>query len=298
MRPSPRWPTPPRTTPRPRSTPPARCRASGPPIRRASGARSSARGFEAMTARADELALLMTLEMGKPLAESEAEVTYASEFLRWFAEEAVRIEGRFATVPNGVGAADHPAAAGRPLLRDHARGTSRWRWARARSARRSPPAARCVIKPAQQTPLSMYALAEILEEAGLPAGVLNVADLAAGPATSRRRSSPTRGCASSPSPARPRSGASWSPSPPTGCCAPRWSWAATPRSSSSRTPTSTPRSRARWWPRCATSARPAPPPTASTWPTGCATSSPRSWPASSPTCRWAAAPRRASRSAR
>ena len=51
------------------------------------------RAFEAITARADELALVMTLEMGKPVAESKAEVTYASEFLRWFAEEAVRIEG-------------------------------------------------------------------------------------------------------------------------------------------------------------------------------------------------------------
>ena len=61
------------------------------------------RAFEAMTARADDLALLMTLEMGKPLAESKAEIAYAAEFLRWFSEEAVRIEGRFATAPNGVG---------------------------------------------------------------------------------------------------------------------------------------------------------------------------------------------------
>ena len=56
-----------------------------------------------ITERADELAMVMTLEMGKPLAESKAEITYASEFFRWFAEEAVRIEGRFATAPNGVG---------------------------------------------------------------------------------------------------------------------------------------------------------------------------------------------------
>src|SRR5918997_4008719 len=61
------------------------------------------RAFEAMTERADELALVMTLEMGKPIAESKAEIAYASEFFRWFAEEAVRIEGRFATAPNGVG---------------------------------------------------------------------------------------------------------------------------------------------------------------------------------------------------
>ncbi|HEX3316790.1 MAG TPA: aldehyde dehydrogenase family protein, partial [Solirubrobacteraceae bacterium] len=61
------------------------------------------RAWEAMQDRADDLALLMTLEMGKSIAESKAEVTYASEFLRWFAEEAVRIEGRYSTAPNGVG---------------------------------------------------------------------------------------------------------------------------------------------------------------------------------------------------
>src|SRR4051794_3598234 len=61
------------------------------------------RSWELITERADELALVMTLEMGKPLAESKAEVAYASEFFRWFAEEAVRIEGRYATAPNGVG---------------------------------------------------------------------------------------------------------------------------------------------------------------------------------------------------
>src|SRR5919198_2857120 len=61
------------------------------------------RAFEAMTARADDLALIMTLEIGKPLAESKAEIAYAAEFLRWFSEEAVRIEGRFAMAPNGAG---------------------------------------------------------------------------------------------------------------------------------------------------------------------------------------------------
>ncbi|MDP1820516.1 MAG: aldehyde dehydrogenase family protein [Acidimicrobiales bacterium] len=61
------------------------------------------RAFEAIMADLDDLALLMTLEMGKPVAESKAEVAYAAEFLRWFAEEAVRIDGRFAVVPNGQG---------------------------------------------------------------------------------------------------------------------------------------------------------------------------------------------------
>src|SRR6202050_2736004 len=59
------------------------------------------RAFETIIERADELALLMTLEMGKPVAESKAEITYAAEFLRWFSEEAVRIDGRYATAPNG-----------------------------------------------------------------------------------------------------------------------------------------------------------------------------------------------------
>src|SRR5579884_2360932 len=61
------------------------------------------RAFEMITARADELALLMTLEMGKPMAESKAEIAYGAEFLRWFSEQAVRIDGRYAIAPNGQG---------------------------------------------------------------------------------------------------------------------------------------------------------------------------------------------------
>src|SRR6185312_4974158 len=61
------------------------------------------RAFETIIAHEDELALLMTLEMGKPLKESKAEVAYGAEFLRWFSEQAVRIEGRYATSPNGQG---------------------------------------------------------------------------------------------------------------------------------------------------------------------------------------------------
>ncbi len=131
------------------------------------------RAYEAITARAEELALVMTLEMGKPLAESMAEVTYASEFFRWFAEEAVRIEGRFATAPNGAG---RLITLQQPVGPCYA--ITPWNFPMAMGTRKIGPAvaAGCtmVIKPAQQTPLSMYALAEILEEAGLPAGVLNV----------------------------------------------------------------------------------------------------------------------------
>jgi succinate-semialdehyde dehydrogenase/glutarate-semialdehyde dehydrogenase len=131
------------------------------------------RAWEKITERADDLALVMTLEMGKPLAESKAEIAYASEFFRWFAEEAVRIEGRFATAPNGAG---RLITMRQPVGPCYA--ITPWNFPMAMGTRKIGPAiaAGCtmVIKPAQQTPLSMYALAQILEEAGLPAGVLNV----------------------------------------------------------------------------------------------------------------------------
>ena len=73
------------------------------------------RAYELMVERADDLALLMTLEMGKPVAESKAEVTYAAEFFRWFAEEAVRIDGRFQVGAERPGPAARDEAAGRPL---------------------------------------------------------------------------------------------------------------------------------------------------------------------------------------
>jgi succinate-semialdehyde dehydrogenase/glutarate-semialdehyde dehydrogenase len=131
------------------------------------------RAFEEITARADELALVMTLEMGKPIPESKAEVAYAAEFFRWFAEEAVRIEGRFATAPNGQG---RLLTMRQPVGPCYA--ITPWNFPMAMGTRKIGPAvaAGCtmVIKPAQQTPLSMLALARILEQAGLPAGVLNV----------------------------------------------------------------------------------------------------------------------------
>jgi succinate-semialdehyde dehydrogenase/glutarate-semialdehyde dehydrogenase len=131
------------------------------------------RAYEAIVARADELALLMTLEMGKPLAESKAEVTYGASFLRWYAEEAVRINGRFTT---------HEAGGGRLLTMRQPVGPcvfiTPWNFPLAMGTRKIGPAiaAGCtmVAKPAKLTPLSMLMLAKILEEAGLPAGVLNV----------------------------------------------------------------------------------------------------------------------------
>jgi succinate-semialdehyde dehydrogenase / glutarate-semialdehyde dehydrogenase len=131
------------------------------------------RVFEAMNERADDLALLMTLEMGKPLAESKAEIAYAAEFLRWFSEEAVRIEGRYATAPNGAG---RLITMKQPVGPCYA--ITPWNFPAAMGTRKIGPAvaAGCtmVIKPAPQTPLSMLALAQLFEEAGLPAGVLNV----------------------------------------------------------------------------------------------------------------------------
>jgi len=131
------------------------------------------RAYELLNARVDELALLMTLEMGKPLAEAKGEVVYASEFFRWFAEEAVRIDGGYQVAPNG---------AGRFLVTKQPVGPclliTPWNFPMAMGGRKIGPAiaAGCtmVIKPAEQTPLSMLALAAILTEAGLPAGVLNV----------------------------------------------------------------------------------------------------------------------------
>jgi succinate-semialdehyde dehydrogenase / glutarate-semialdehyde dehydrogenase len=131
------------------------------------------RAFEEITRRADELALLMTLEMGKPLKESKAEIAYAAEFLRWFAEEAVRIDGRYGFAPNGQGRLLTMKQPVGPCLL-----ITPWNFPLAMGTRKVGPAiaAGCtmVVKPAQQTPLSMLMLAKILEEAGLPGGVLNL----------------------------------------------------------------------------------------------------------------------------
>jgi succinate-semialdehyde dehydrogenase/glutarate-semialdehyde dehydrogenase len=131
------------------------------------------RAFDTVIARADELALLMTLEMGKPLAESKAEITYAADFLRWFSEQSVRIDGRYAVAPNGQGRLLTMKQPVGPCLL-----ITPWNFPLAMGTRKIGPAlaAGCtvVVKPAQQTPLSMLMLAKILEESGLPKGVLNL----------------------------------------------------------------------------------------------------------------------------
>ena len=131
------------------------------------------RAYEAIVARNEELALLMTLEMGKALAESRAEIAYAAEFFRWFSEEAVRIHGRYMVNTTGKGRILTMRQPVGPCVF-----VTPWNFPTAMGTRKIAPAvaAGCtmVVKPAQQTPLSMLALAQILERAGLPGGVLNV----------------------------------------------------------------------------------------------------------------------------
>ena len=128
--------------------------------------------FELMHERIDDLALLMTMEMGKPLAEARGEIAYAAEFFRHFAGEAVRIDGGYQTAPAGGSrflVARQPVG---PCLL-----ITPWNFPMAMGTRKMGPAiaAGCtsVIKPAHQTPLSMLALMDILTEAGVPAGVVN-----------------------------------------------------------------------------------------------------------------------------
>lgn len=131
------------------------------------------RAFELVRERADEFALLMTLEMGKPLAEARGEVAYGNEFLRWFSEEAVRIHGRFGSNPEGTGTiVTSKAPVGPSFL------ITPWNFPLAMATRKIAPAiaAGCVsvVKPAALTPLTTLYFAQTLVDAGLPKGVVNV----------------------------------------------------------------------------------------------------------------------------
>ncbi|QBX55022.1 NAD-dependent succinate-semialdehyde dehydrogenase [Nocardioides seonyuensis] len=144
--------------------------AATPPRERAELLRSA---FDLLTERADEFAMLMTLEMGKPLAQSKGEVTYGAEFFRWFSEEVVRIAGRWSASPDGntrLLTMKQPVG---PVLM-----ITPWNFPLAMGTRKIGPAiaAGCtmVVKPAQQTPLTMLALADLLREVGVPPGVVNV----------------------------------------------------------------------------------------------------------------------------
>ena len=129
--------------------------------------------YDALTARSDDLARLITLEMGKPLAEARAEVAYGAEFFRWFAEEAVRVEGRYNVAPaGGYRVLTVPKPVGPCVF------VTPWNFPLAMGARKIAPAlaAGCttVTKPAGQTPLTMLYLARLMEEVGVPPGVVNV----------------------------------------------------------------------------------------------------------------------------
>ncbi|MEV5106668.1 NAD-dependent succinate-semialdehyde dehydrogenase [Streptomyces massasporeus] len=131
------------------------------------------RAYDIIIARTEDLALLMTLEMGKPLAEARAEVAYGAEFFRWFSEEAVRIDGGMTTAPDGRNRLLVTRQPVGPCLL-----ITPWNFPLAMGTRKIGPAiaAGCtiVLKPAPQTPLTSLALAAILKEAGLPDGVLNI----------------------------------------------------------------------------------------------------------------------------
>ena len=131
------------------------------------------RAFELTIERREQLARIITLEMGKPLAESLGEVAYGAEFLRWFSEEAVRIDGRYTTSPDGK---NRLMVLHRPV--GPCMFVTPWNFPLAMATRKIAPAlaAGCtsVLKPASQTPLTALYFAAILEEAGVPAGVVNV----------------------------------------------------------------------------------------------------------------------------
>jgi succinate-semialdehyde dehydrogenase/glutarate-semialdehyde dehydrogenase len=131
------------------------------------------RAFDLLQERKEEFALLMTIEMGKPLAEARGEVAYGGEFLRWFSEEAARVQGRYGPNPEGTGrmiVSQHPVG---PCLL-----ITPWNFPLAMATRKVAPAlaAGCtvVIKPAELTPLTTLYFAKLLEDAGLPKGVVNV----------------------------------------------------------------------------------------------------------------------------
>lgn len=131
------------------------------------------RAHAIMTASATDLARLITLEMGKPLVESRTEVAYAAGFFRWFAEEAVRIDGGYARRPDGGARSVVMKQPVGPCLL-----VVPWNFPLAMGARKLGPAlaagCACILKPAPQTPLTSLRLVAILEEAGVPPGVVNV----------------------------------------------------------------------------------------------------------------------------
>ncbi|MDO9405048.1 MAG: NAD-dependent succinate-semialdehyde dehydrogenase [Polaromonas sp.] len=131
------------------------------------------RCFELMLREKEYLAQLISFENGKSLTDARGEVAYAAEFFRWFSEEAVRLTGQLGTSPNG---------ASRILVQYQPIGVSvlvtPWNFPAAMATRKIAPAlaagCTCVLKPAAETPLTAFALAELFAEAGVPDGVINI----------------------------------------------------------------------------------------------------------------------------
>lgn len=131
------------------------------------------RCFDLMTERQDMLAQLISLENGKSLGDARGEVAYAAEFFRWFSEEAVRLNGEISIAPNGLNKIlVHHQPIGVALL------VTPWNFPAAMATRKIAPAlaagCTCILKPASETPLTAYALAALMQEAGVPDGVVNV----------------------------------------------------------------------------------------------------------------------------
>jgi succinate-semialdehyde dehydrogenase / glutarate-semialdehyde dehydrogenase len=153
----------------------AAARAFGPWSGKAAGERATLleRWHDLVLESSDDLALLMTLEQGKPLAESRAEISYGASFIKWFAEEARRVHGE--TIPS-------PSANGRILVQKQPVGVvaaiTPWNFPNAMITRKAAPAlaAGCsvVIKPSELTPFSALVLGVLAERAGIPAGVINI----------------------------------------------------------------------------------------------------------------------------
>jgi succinate-semialdehyde dehydrogenase/glutarate-semialdehyde dehydrogenase len=181
------------------------------------------KAWELMTARLDEFARLITLENGKARADAMGEATYAAEFFRWFAEEAVRADGMITHAPaSGARIVVQHKPAGIAVL------VTPWNYPAAMGTRKIAPAlaAGCpvIIKPASETPLTMLALMPLLEEAGVPKGLVNVL-----PSKKSGSLSTTcctiHGCGSFRLPAPPKLAASCSILQPTRCSSRRWNWA-------------------------------------------------------------------------
>ncbi len=253
------------------------------------------RWFDLMMENQDDLARLMTLEQGKPLAEAKGEISYAASFIEWFAEEGKRIYGD--TIPG------HQADKRLLVIKQPIGVTAAitpWNFPAAMITRKAGPAltAGCtmVLKPASQTPFSALALAELANRAGIPAGVFNVVTGSAGAVGGELTSNPLV------------RKLSFTGSTEIGRqlmeqCAKdikkvSRSWAATRRLSSLTMPTSIKPSRGRWRRSSATPDRPASAPTACTSRTGCMTVSPRSCSRRWKNCALATACRTASPPAR